>query len=312
MRTHGNAKLTVWGRRELVRRVEEEGWSVTCAAAAASISERSAWKWLGRFRAEGEAGLLDRSSARHGVDRWVSVTQMERATQQRVGSRLPVAHIARDLNLPRSTLAREMARRGLGRLPPLHPPPPVVRYEHPYPGSLIHLDVKTLGRFAQPGHRVTGDRRKDTPKAGKECVHVCVDDASRLAYVEVLPDEKQHTSTRFLLRALRWLKDHGVKVERVLTDNGSAYRSKVFAKACRRLKIKHKRTKPYTPRTNGKAERFIQTALREWAYAQSYPTSDLRNAALPAWITHYNQHRPHTALHGKSPLSRISHPAPQP
>ena len=309
MRIHANAKLTVLGRLELVRRVEEEGWSVAHAARAASISERHAWKWLTRFRAEGEAGLQDRSSARHCLERRVTVAERERATQQRLGNRVSVAKIAHDLGLPRSTLAREMRRLGLGRLPPVTPPPPVVRYEHPYPGSLIHLDVKTLGRFAQPGHRVTGNRRQDTPKAGRECIHVCVDDASRLAYVEVLPDEKQGTTTRFLLRALRWLKTHGVNVERVLTDNGSAYRSKTFCKACRRLKIKHKRTRPYTPRTNGKAERFIQTLLREWAYTKPYDTSDLRNAALPAWITHYNQHRPHTALHGKSPLSRI-HPPP--
>jgi len=305
MRIHGNARLTVAGRRELVRRIEEAGWSVADAALAACISERSAWKWLARFRAEGDAGLKDRSSRPVKILRRLSVSDLERASQQRVGNRWPVARIARDLGLPRSTLARALTKRGLGRLPPIIPPPLVMRYEHPHPGSMIHLDIKTLGRFAQPGHRVTGNRRQDTPKAGKECIHVCVDDASRLAYVEVLPDEKKHTTTRFLLRALRWLKDLGVRVERVLTDNGSAYRSKTFAKACRRLKIKHKRTRPYTPRTNGKAERFIQSLLREWAYAQPYDTSDLRNAALPAWVSHYNQRRPHTALHGTTPLSRL-------
>lgn len=312
MRIHGNARLTVSGRRELVRRIEDDGWSVAAAARAAGISPHSAFKWLKRFRLGGEAALLDRSSTRHEMDRRVTPSQIERASQQRVGNRWPVARIASELGLPRSTLARALAGKGLGRLPPVNPPPPLVRYEHPYPGSLIHLDVKTLGRFAQPGHRVTGNRRQDTPKAGKECIHVCVDDASRLAYVEVLPDEKKHTTTRFLLHALRWLKTHGVKVERVLTDNGSAYRSKTFTKACRRLKIKHKRTRPYTPRTNGKAERFIQSLLREWAYAQPYDTSDGRNATLPAWVRHYNQHRPHTALHGKPPLSRIQtmHPKP--
>ena len=306
MRIHGNARLTVSGRRELVRRIEEAGWSVADAALAVGISERSAWKWLLRFRSEGEVGLQDRSSRPVVIPRRLSVSDLERACQQRVGNRWPVARIARELGLPRSTLARALVKQGLGRLPPLTPHPPVVRYEHPYPGSMIHLDIKTLGRFTQPGHRVTGNRRQDTPKAGKECIHVCVDDASRLAYVEVLPDEKKHTTTRFLLRALRWLKGLGVDVERVLTDNGSAYRSKTFAKACRRLKIKHKRTRPYTPRTNGKAERFIQSLLREWAYAQPYNTSALRNAALPDWVSHYNQHRPHTALHGKPPLSRLA------
>lgn len=290
----------------LVRRVIEEGWSVGDAAAAYAVSERTVWKWIARYRDEGELGLQDRSSRPQQIARRLSPALIERATQLRVGSRRTVAAIAADLGLPRSTLARDLRRRGWGRLPPMNPPPPVIRYEHDHPGDLIHLDVKKLGRFRRPGHRVTGDKRTDSVGAGYDYVHVCIDDASRVAYVEVLPDERRYTTTRFLLRALRWLKVHGVRVQRVMTDNGSPYVSKVFAKTCRWLGLKHKRTRPYTPRTNGKAERFIQTLQREWAYAKPYADSNQRAAALPAWLEHYNHFRPHTALHQQPPFTRIA------
>jgi transposase InsO family protein len=199
----------------------------------------------------------------------------------------------------------------LGKLPPLHPPPPVVRYEREYPGELLHIDTKKLGRFHRLGHRVTGNHRHESPGAGWDFLHVCVDDASRLAYVEIYPDELRYTATRFLIHALRFFRDHGVQVQRVMTDNGPAYRSRTFAKTCRWLRLDHKRTRPYTPRTNGKAERFIQTLVRQWAYQHPYPNSALRNAALPAWLHRYNHQRPHASLGRKPPISRLASPVCQ-
>jgi transposase InsO family protein len=204
-------------------------------------------------------------------------------------------------------VARWLTRVGLGRLSQLDPPEPVRRYQRERPGELLHLDIKKLGRFDRPGHRVTGTRRGCRNRgAGWDFVHVAVDDATRLAYVEVLPDERKDTTTGFLLRALRWFRHHGIRVERVMTDNGSAYRSRRFRKVLRWLAIRHIYTRPYTPKTNGKAERFIQTLLREWAYGLAHPSSNARNADLPRWLDWFNRSRPHSALKGRPPLAAVN------
>jgi transposase InsO family protein len=221
--------------------------------------------------------------------------------------RMTGAAIAAKLGLARSTVSRWLRREGLGRLVQLDPPGPVRRYQRERPGELIHLDIKKLGRFDQPGHRVTGTRTGCRNRgAGWDFVHVAVDDATRLAYVEVLADERKLTTTAFLLRALRWFRSRGIRAERVMTDNGSAYRSRRFAKALRLLGIRHIFTRPYTPKTNGKAERFIQTLLREWAYGLAHPSSQARNADLPRWLDWFNQSRPHSALNGMPPLERVN------
>lgn len=217
------------------------------------------------------------------------------------------AAIAAKLGLAGSTVSRWLRREGLGRLAQIDPPEPVRRYQRTRPGELIHLDIKKLGRFDRPGHRVTGTRAGCRNRgAGWDFVHVAVDDATRLAYVEVRPDERKHTTTAFLLRALRWFRSHGIRAERAITDNGSAYRSRRFAKALRLLAIRHIFTRPYTPKTNGKAERFIQTLMREWAYGLSHPTSQARNADLPRWLDWFNRSRPHAALNGMTPLVRVN------
>ena len=220
--------------------------------------------------------------------------------------RLTAEQIAERLGLPRSTVAKHLSALDMGRLPPLHPPPPVMRYEREQPGELIHIDTKKLGRFQRSGHRVTGNRHHRCAGAGWDYLHVCVDDASRMAYVEIHPNELRYTAVRFLIHALRFFRNHGVQVQRVMTDNGTAYRSRAFAKICRWLRLQHKRTRPYTPRTNGKAERFIQTLLRQWACPRAYPNSGLRNAALPAWLHRYNHQRPHASLGRKPPISRLA------
>jgi transposase InsO family protein len=213
--------------------------------------------------------------------------------------------IASVLALSTATTARVLKRHGKSRLPPLNPPPPVVRYEWKRPGDLIHLDIKKLGRIERVGHRIHGDRTTRVRGAGWEFVHVCIDDASRLAYAEVLADEKGVTSVAFLRRATAWFAQRGIKVRRVMTDNGSGYVSKIFGTACKRLRQRHLRTRPYTPRTNGKAERLIQTLLREWAYAQAYAHSRLRTAALRHYLRYYNEHRPHGSLQSLPPISRL-------
>jgi transposase InsO family protein len=230
--------------------------------------------------------------------------EIERLRRQR----MPGDRIARQLGLPRSTVGAVLRRLGLGRLKALDPMPPVVRYQRERPGELLHFDTKKLGRIEGVGHRITGRRSGAINRhhgIGWEALHVCIDDASRLAYTELLPDEKKENAIAFLGRALDWFSRHGVDVERVMTDNGSAYRSHAFRAACARAGLKHIRTRPYTPRTNGKAERFIQSALREWAYARAYPRSYHRIAALPAWLHAYNWHRPHASLAGQPPMSRL-------
>ncbi|KQZ27146.1 IS481 family transposase [Caulobacter sp. Root1472] len=306
MNIHKNARLTPVGRALMIARIEQQGWSVARAAEASGVSRRTASKWLQRHRRGGERRLHDRSSAPRRCPRRTSagvVGQIEALRRQRMTG----PAIARALGLARSTVGLILRRLGLGRLSALDPKAPIVRYERAAPGEMIHLDIKKLGKFNVEGHRVTGDRRKGrSRKAGWDFLHVCVDDASRLAYTEVLPSEGQHDATAFLQRAITWLAAHGVAVQRVMTDNGSAYRSQLFAQALQAAGAKHVRTRPYTPRTNGKAERFIQTSLREWAYGRPYACSDDRAKAIKPWTDSYNLARPHSGIKGLTPWQRVN------
>lgn len=305
MNVHKNARLTPSGRALLADRVEH-GWTVKLAAEAAGVSRRTGYKWLARHRLGGERRHHDRSSAPSRCPRRVPADREHQIEQLR-RQRMTGPAIARALGMPRSTVGQVLRRLGLGRLKALDPPLPANRYERSQPGEMIHLDIKKLGRFTVEGHRVTGDRQAGrSRKAGWDFLHVCVDDASRLAYTEILPSEGQHDTTAFLERALAWLNRHGVTVERVMTDNGSAYRSKLFAKALLAAGARHVRTRPYTPRTNGKAERFIQTSLREWAYAKPYASSDQRAAAIKPWTDSYNLDRPHSGIKGLTPWQRVN------
>ncbi|KRB40537.1 MAG: IS481 family transposase [Pseudomonadota bacterium] len=305
MNMHKNARLTPVGRALLAGRVER-GWTVKAAAGAAGVSRRTAQKWLGRHRLGGERRHHDRSSAPGRCPRRTPAEQVARIEALR-REHLTGPVIATRLGMARSTVGVILRRLGLGKLKALEPRAPVVRYERSAPGEMIHLDIKKLGRFAVEGHRITGDRQAGrSRKAGWDFLHVCVDDASRLAYTEILPSEGQHDTTAFLERALAWLGRHGVNVERVMTDNGSAYRSKLFAAALRQAGARHVRTRPYTPRTNGKAERFIQTSLREWAYARPYASSDQRAAAIGPWTDNYNTARPHAGINGLTPWQRVN------
>ncbi len=265
---------------------------------------RTISKWRCRYRAEGERGLLDRSSA----PAWIP----HRTPEERVQAiallrrqRLAGWEIAERLGMPLSTVSTILNRIGLGRLSRLEPPEPANRYQRERPGELVHIDVKKLGRIGRPGHRVNGDRTTRSRGIGWEYVHVAVDDATRLAYVEVLEDEKAVTAAAFLRRAVAHFGDYGIRVERVMTDNGSCYRTSVHALACRALGIRHLRTRPYRPRTNGKAERFIRTMLGGWAYGAIYQTSTQRQRALPAWLDYYNRRRPHGSLSRQAPLERL-------
>ena len=306
MNIHKNARLTPVGRALMISRIEQEGWSVARAAEASGVSRRTASKWLQRHRRGGERRHHDRSSAPRRCPRKTSaqvISQIETLRRQRMTG----PAIARALGLARSTVGLNLRRLGLGRLSALDPKVPIVRYERAAPGEMIHLDIKKLGKFNVQGHRVTGDRRLGrSKKAGWDFLHVCVDDASRLAYTEVLPSEGQHDTTAFLERALAWLTRHGVIVQRVMTDNGSAYRSKLFARALQAAGARHVRTRPYTPRTNGKAERFIQTSLREWAYGKPYACSDDRAKAIKPWTDTYNLARPHSGIKGLTPWQRVN------
>ena len=314
MKLHGNARLSPKGRLLLCRRVLEDGWSLARAAKAAGVSDRTAGKWIGRYRAGGELGLVDRSSAPRCVPGRTDEARVELiATLRRL--RMTGAEIAECLGMALSTVSGILTRIGLGKLSRLEPPEPPNRYERQRPGELIHIDVKTLGRISVrgAGHRVTGHRKSQFsvgPKrlgaTGWEFVHVSVDDATRLAYVEVLDDEKAATAVAFLRRALAFYRARGITVQRVITDNGSAYRSTVHAIACRALKLKHLRTRAYRPRTNGKAERFIKTLLAGWAYGAIYRSSTERRAALSGWVDWYNTRRPHGSLSHRPPVARLN------
>lgn len=304
MKLHRNARTTPKARALIVQRVETEGWAVQETAEAFGVSVRTVHKWRGRYRTEGASGLHDRSAAPRRIPHRTS-TQREAQIVALRGQRLAGWQIARRLRLPRATVGAVLRRRGLGRLPAATPAEPVRRYERERPGELLHLDIKTLGRIGTIGHRIHGQRGIRAHRVGWEHVHVCIDDASRVAYVEVLPTLTQTDAVGFLERAVAWFARHGVQAERVLTDNGSAYLSQAFAAACTRLGLRHKRTRPYRPRTNGKAERFIQTLLREWAYGRAYPTSSRRRRALVPWVRYYNRKRPHTALNYRTPITRL-------
>lgn len=313
MRIHANARTCPKSRKLLVERVEEKNWSLMVAAEAAGISERSARKWLSRWRAEGEAGLLDRSSAPKRVPSRLPADRLE-AIEALRRLRMTAAEIAEVLGVALSTVSRWLARIGLGKRSRLEPPEPPNRYERKRPGELIHVDVKKLGRIHGVGHRISGSRASQkkrrhgrrTGALGWEFVHVCVDDATRLAYVEVLPDEKGPTAAGFLRRAAAWFAAMGIAVERVMSDNGACYRSGAHDAACSELGLRHLFTQPYRPRTNGKAERFIQTLTNRWAYGAIYGSSAERTAALPGWLDHYNFRRRHGSLGHKAPAARLA------
>jgi transposase InsO family protein len=306
MNIHKNARLTPHGRELLVRHIVS-GQTPEAAARAAGVCPRTARKWLARFLVEGVEGLQDRSSRPHRLRDPTPqeiVGQVEALRRQRWTGK----QIAAELDISPATVSRILKRLGLNRIAALEPLEPVRRYERETPGELIHIDIKKLGRFERIGHRITGKRTGNASSRGSswEFVHVCIDDASRIAFSQILPDEKRESAIAFLKAAVAYYASLGVTIARVMSDNGSCYRSKAFAKACRDLGLKHVRTRPYTPKTNGKAERFIQTALREWAYAIAYPTSDQRAAELPVWLHRYNWHRPHGSLKSKTPISRLA------
>jgi transposase InsO family protein len=315
MKLHANARLSVKGRELLVDRIENSRWSVTAAAEAAGVSDRTACKWRARYRAEGAAGLMDRSSAPTVVANRTNERRVEViAALRRV--RFTGAEIAELLDMALSTVSGILARIGMGKLGRLGLEP-AQRYERQRPGELIHIDVKKLGRIHDgAGHRATGKRRytgsrtdaegKVRNTVGWEYVHIAIDDATRLAYVEVLTDEKAITAIGFLRRAIKHYATYGITVEQLITDNGSAYRSTIHAIACRTLGIRHLRTRPYRPQTNGKAERFIRTLLGGWAYGAIYRDSAERNAALAGWLDFYNRRRPHGALSHKPPIARLN------
>lgn len=305
MNTHKNARLTYLRRGELARRASQPGANHSALAREFGVSRQTVRKWCTRYAQEGEAGLRDRSSRPHRCPRRlhrVRRRQIERRRRRRWSS----LRIARDLRLPLATVVREQRRLGLARLAQLEPPRPALRYEWPHAGDLLHLDVKKLGRVGRVGHRIHGNRRTRVRGIGWEYVHVAVDDHTRLAYAEVLADETGASTSAFLQRAARWFARRGVQVTRVMTDNGPGYVSQAFATALQALGGRHLRTRPYTPRTNGKAERFIRTLLAEWAYAQAYRTSLARTLALPQFLLYYNTARPHTGIGGLTPAHRLA------
>jgi transposase InsO family protein len=295
------ARLTPFSRALLVERIVVEHWSVAEAAEAAGVSSRTAYKWLSRAERN---DFSDRSSRPQRMPLKTPWGWERLVIELRRRCRMTAPAIARILGLPRSTVSRVLARNGLGKLKALEPKIEFKRYEHERPGDLLHLDTKKLGKIGRVGHRIHGDRTTRVRGIGWEFVHVCIDDHSRLAYVEVLADEKGATTAAFLKRAVAWFREQDVTVRRVLTDNGSGYLSQAFGNACVQLKLRHSRTRPYTPRTNGKAERFIQTLLREWAYQRPYSSSARRTAAMTPWLKYYNQRRPHGSL-GTTPIARL-------
>jgi transposase InsO family protein len=306
MNLHRNARTTPASRAEMVRRVLSEGRPPKAVASAFGIDVKSVDKWVARFVAEGPAGLEDRSSRPKRLREPTPSATVEPIIGLR-RQRFTGRQIADQTGVSPATVSRILRAAKLSRAKDLEPAAPVVRYERATSGELIHLDIKKLGRFEVEGHRVTGERQAGRSRgAGWAFVHVCIDDASRLAFSQILPDEQKQSAVGFLQAAMADYAGLGVTVQRVMTDNGSCYRSRAFRNACADLGLKHLRTKPYTPKTNGKAERFIQTALREGAYAQAYPSSDRRAAELPVWLHRYNWHRPHSGIKSNTPISRLS------
>jgi transposase InsO family protein len=290
----------------MARAVVDRGLSQAAAARKFNTSSKTVAKWVERFRALGVDGLRDRSSrplSSPDQTPQATCTAVEILRRRRYTGR----QIAVELGISPATVSRILRRLGLNRLAALEPAEPVRRYEREHPGELIHIDIKKLGKFNQIGHRITGDRRgqSNSRGAGWEYVHVCIDDASRVAFARVMPSEKKRCAIAFLKAALAYYESLGIKVERVMTDNGSCYKSFAFRRACKRFGLRHIRTKPYTPKTNGKAERFIQTSLREWAYAYADENSQQRRQRLPGWLHRYNWHRPHAGIDDKTPISRL-------
>lgn len=305
MNTHKNARLTFARRIEMVRSIVEQRLTPARAGAEAGVSAPTACKWLGRFLTGGEAALRDRSSRPRVSPRAICSSKAIAIVELR-RRRLTQARIAASLGVSKSTVGRVLARAGLSRLRDLDPSEPAVRYEHAQPGDLVHIDTKKLGRIERMSHRITGNRRDSVDGAGWEFLFVAIDDHARLGFTDLYPDEGQASAVQFLENAVAYYRALGVRVRRVLTDNGSAFRSKRFARACRRLGLKHSFTRPYRPQTNGKAERFIQSALREWAYGIPYNHSSEREAMLERWTHHYNWHRPHMGIKGLAPAARLA------
>jgi len=304
MKLHRNAKSTPASRAIMVQRVLQEGWSHAEVAEGSAVSLRTVAKWVRRFREGGVAALEDGSSRPGSPPHQTPAATVAAIRALREAHGWPAWKIGRTVGVPMSTVGAWLRRLGLSQ-PPHVPAPPVQRYEWPHPGDLVHLDIKPLGRFRQVGHRIHGDPRRASPGAGWEYAHVAVDDHSRLAYVEVLGGQDGGRCATFVQRAVAWFAARGIACRRLLTDNGSGYVSRVFRDTCTLLGLDHRRTRPYTPRTNGKAERFIQTLLREWAYAQAYPTSQVRRQALRAWLRYYNRVRPHASLGYQPPITRL-------
>jgi transposase InsO family protein len=300
---HQHARLTPFGRACLIQRLEA-GEKPAEAARTLRISVRTAYKWWTRWKTEGEAGLRDRSSRPHRCPRRLATQKVQEIEQLR-RARWSSPRIARRLALPVSTVVITLRRLGLAKLSALEPPREVVRYERAAAGEMVHLDTKKLGRVGHVGHRIHGDHSRRLRGIGWEWLHVAVDDATRLAYTEILPDEKKERCSEFLLRASAWFQSQGVPLQRVMTDNGSGYCSHLFRRAVEQLQVRHVRTRPYRPQTNGKAERFIQTCLREWAYANAYSSSGQRTLALESFQRYYNQERPHLGIRGRSPQQRL-------
>lgn len=306
MDTHKNARLTPKGREQMVRAVVDGGLTKAAAARRYNTTPKTVAKWVVRLRKEGVDGLRDRSSRPlSSPDQTppakcteVEVLRRQRYTGQQIAAKVGVSP---------ATVTRILQRRGLNKLSALEPAEPVRRYERERPGELIHIDIKKLGKFNQIGHRITGDRKGQSHDRGVgwEYVHVCIDDHSRLAFAKIMSNEKKRSAVAFLKAALAYYASLGITVERVMTDNGSCYKSFAFRRACKQLGLRHIRTRPYTPKTNGKAERFIQTSLREWAYAQAYQNSRQRKQQLPIWLHRYNWHRPHAGIDAKTPISRL-------
>jgi transposase InsO family protein len=310
MNIHKNARLTPMRREEMALAVIGGRLSRANAARAYGVTAKIVARWVKRYKSEGRTGMADRSSRPARMPQATDPAVVERIVALR-RQRFTGKHIAMEVGVSPATVSRILKRARLSRLKDIEPAEPVRRYERAHPGEMIHIDIKKLGRFAAVGHRITGDRSRQSSRRGKgwgagwEFVHVCIDDASRIAFSQILADEKKESAVAFLKAAVAYYESLGIEVARVMTDNGPCYTSAAFRTACKALGLKHIRTRPYTPRTNGKAERFIQTALREWAYAQAYPNSQRRAAELPVWLHRYNWHRPHGSLNSKPPISRL-------
>jgi transposase InsO family protein len=310
MDTHKNARLTPKGREDMVRAVVEGGLTDAEAARKFNTTSKTVGKWVQCFRTQGVGGLRDRSSrplSSPNQTPQAACDAIEALRRQRYTGE----QIARETGVSPATVSRVLKRRGLNRLSSLEPAEPVRRYEREKPGEMIHIDIKKLGKFNDIGHRITGDRRgQSNARArgegpGWEYVYVCIDDHSRIAFAKVMASEKKHCAITFLKAAVAYYESLGVRIERVMTDNGSCFKSFAFRRTCKRIGLRHVRTKPYTPKTNGKAERFIQTSLREWAYAKAYQSSRDRQSELPHWMHRYNWHRPHAGIGDKTPISRL-------